>query len=281
MNQKSLPLDLILIIIRHYADQSTLYQLGLTCRSISPHAFLQLWHMPYITTAKSLDQLSTTLSLPSSHFPYKDWMTGLALHMIEQEDEYTYQSITPDIFDSLCNLKLEILSLLRLHIPIKDLSFQQFLKAQLDQGLSELHLYQCTPITLATVSTKIQQHSLVHLRTLCIHNCYLTDTQVEHMVRFCPNLQVLRLEECGCLSDTSMLTIAQNCLQLNTLVVTLPRNIAQSNMITVRTIEALQTHCLFLKKFICGGQIRISEYINNSNNSTNFSIIISDPPSWD
>ncbi|GAA5814400.1 hypothetical protein MFLAVUS_007896 [Mucor flavus] len=280
MNQKLLPLDIILIIIRHYADHSTLYHLGLTCRAISPHAFLQLWQMPYITTAKSLDQLSTTLSLTSPHFPYKDWVTGLALHMIEQEDEYTYQSITPDIFDSLCNLKLEILSLLRMNIPIKDVSFHQFLKTQLDQGLSELHLYQCTPITLVTVSTTIQQHSRVHLRSLCVHNCYMTDTLVERIVRFCSSLRLLRLEECGCLSDTSMLTIAQNCLQLNTLVVTLPRNIVQSNMITVRTIEALQTHCLFLKRFICTGQIRISEYINSSNYSTNFSVIVSDPPSW-
>ncbi|GAA5795069.1 hypothetical protein HPULCUR_000420 [Helicostylum pulchrum] len=236
--------------------------------------------MPYITTAESLDRLSTTLSLPSPHFPYKDWVTGLALHMIEQEDEYTYQSITPGIFGSLCNLKLETLSLLRMNISIKDISYHQFLKAQLDQGLSELHLYQCTPITLATVSTTIQQHSWVHLRSLCIHNCYLTDTQVERMVRFCPSLQLLRLDECGCLSDTAMLTIAQNCLQLNTLVVTLPRNIVQSNMITVRTIEALQTHCLFLKRFICTGQTRISEYVNNSNNSTNFYISVSDPHSW-
>lgn len=279
MNQKTLPLDLILIIVQHYADNSTLYQLGLTCRLISPHAFSQLWHMPYITTAKSLDRLSTTLSLTSPHFPYKDWMTGLALHMLEQEDEYTYQTITQDIFSSLCSLKLEILSVLRIHISIKDSSFQQFLKAQLDQGLSELHLYQCTPITLSTVFTAIQQHSRIYLRTLCINNCYLTDTQVEQMVQFCPSLQVLRLEDCGCLSDTSMLTIAQNCLQLSTLAVTLPRNIVQSNMITVRTIEALETHCLFLKRFICGGQIRISEYVNNSNH-TSFSIIVSDPPSW-
>lgn len=281
MNKLLLPLDIILIIIRYYADKSALYKLSTTCRLISPHALSQLWHMPYITTVKSLDRLSTTLSLPSPSYPYKDWIAGLALHMREEENGYGYQNIPKGIFFSLSNLKLEILSLQRINILIKDLSFEHFLQAQLDQGLSELHLYQCTPVTLESTASSIRQKNRIYFRVLCLHDCQVTDSQVENIVQYCPRLQVLRLEQCGCLSDRSMMTIAKSCVELNTLVVTLPSNIFQSNMITVSTIEALETHCLSLKKFVCGGQVRISEYINN-NKRSKFSVVVPDiSPSWE
>lgn len=260
MNKICLPLDILLIILKHYTDQSTLYELSLTCRHISQHALRQLWYMPYLTNITSLFRLSTTLELSNPQHAYKNWIVGLALHMRKERDGYSYQIIPKGIFKGLSQLKLEILSLQQIHVLRENtVSFEHFIECQLNQGLSELHLYHCTPVTFSSISKAIQQEKRIHLSTLSINNCSLTDNQVELLVQFCPSLHTLRLEKCGCLSDTATIAIAQHCPSLDTLVVTLPSNIIQSNMITIKTLEALKENCLHLNKFICGGQTRMSE----------------------
>ncbi|KAI7897259.1 uncharacterized protein EV154DRAFT_489481 [Mucor mucedo] len=261
MRKVCLPLDVVLIILEYYSDQSMLYELSLTCRTMSPHALRQLWYMPYVSNITSLFYLSTTLQLSNPQYAYKDWIVGLALHMRKEKDGYSYQIIHKDIFEGLSQLRLEILSLQQIHVLKENATFfELFLKSQLNQGLSELHLYDCTPVTFTSISKAIQQEPRIHLRSLAIHHCSLTDHQVEKLVQFCPTLHTLRLEKCGCLSDTATIAIAQNCPLLHTLVVTLPPNIVQSNMITLQTLQALNSNCLSLNKFICTGQTRIAEF---------------------
>lgn len=261
MHKLCLPLDVVLTILEYYADQSMLYELSLTCRTISPHALRQLWYMPYVSNITSLFYLSTTLQLSNPRYAYKDWIVGLALHMRKEKDGYSYQIIHKDIFEGLSQLRLEILSLQQIHVLKENANFfELFLESQLNQGLSELHLYDCTPVTFTSIFKAIQKEQRVHLRSLAIHHCSLTDHQVERLVGFCPTLHTLRLEKCGCLSDTATMAIAKHCPLLHTLVVTLPPNIIQSNMITLQTLQALNSNCLSLNKFICTGQTRITEY---------------------
>lgn len=264
-----LPIDILLVIINSYADQPTLYNLGLTSNSISFYAIQQLWHMPYISTHKSLHQFSNTLSLPSTLYQYRDWVSGLALHIRSSaKNEYSniYQTIPDSTFSNLQQLKLEILSLQQIDVNIISISFKNFITAQLNQGMSDLHIYECTPVTVEFILETLQIKERPYLRKLCFHDCHLTDRQVEHFATTCRHLQTLLLDRCGCLSDSSMVTIASSCQQLDTLVVTLPSHIIQSNTITTKTIEALEKHCLSLKQFVCSGQIRISEYIQTDNN---------------
>ncbi|CAO3618367.1 unnamed protein product [Mucor hiemalis] len=145
-----LPLDILLLVLKYYADQSTLYELGLTSRCVSPHALYQLWSMPYISTVESLNQLTVTLSLPAPLYPYQDWITGLALHLHKQGRFQTLSN--PSLFSCLLSTKLEILSLQEIHLTEKcALTFTEFLTTQLDGGMSELHLYECTPLTIGYI----------------------------------------------------------------------------------------------------------------------------------
>lgn len=140
--------------------------------------------------------------------------------------------------------------------------------------MSELHLYDCTPMTIGCILTSLEAQERPYLRSLYFHDCFITDYQIERLAlrNSCCQLQTLVLNRCGCFSDIAMLAIAYNCRQLISLVVTLPSTFIQSNTITLKTIEALENYCLSLKQFVCGGQIRISEYIRSSTNDTTFHI---------
>jgi hypothetical protein len=273
-----LPLDIFLIILQ-YADQRTLHQLGATSRFISPHALQLLWHSPYIRNTQSIIQLSRTLGLANPVYPYKDWVAGIAIHMNPQRNYY--QAILTDVFGPLSRMGLEILSLKQVHvIPEQDntlteprisTAFRQFACCQLDQGIAEIHIYDCSPTILLSLFEAIRIKKRQHLHTLCIYDCNINDLQIEGLMPFCPGLRTLRLQQCGFLADQSMIAIAKSCRQLNTLIVTLPSTIVQSNTITRKTIEALDTHCPVLSRFVCGGQLRISEYVREGR-SHHFSI---------
>lgn len=265
-----LPLDIFLIILQ-YADQSALYQLGATGRFLSSHALQQLWHSPYITNLESIIQLSRTLELIHPMHPYKDWMTGIAIHLNPQSNYY--QAIPRDVFGPLTTLRLEIVSLEHIHvIPEEGINmihswlsdtFCQFACSQLDQGIAEIHIYDCSPTILLSLFDAISVQKRQHLHTLCIYNCNLNGQQIERLMPFCPGLRTLMLRECGYLDDQSMIAVAKNCRHLNTLIVTLPSTIVQSNTVTRKTIEALDTHCPLLSRFVCSGQLRISDYMRD------------------
>jgi hypothetical protein len=275
-NLMVLPLDILLIIIQ-YADQSTLYQLGLTNRLISSHALQQLWHSPYITNAQSIIQLSHTLTLTNPLHPYNNWVTGIAIHMNPQRNYY--QSIPTDVFGSLSRMGLEILSLKQVHVipeegitePRTSIALYRFICRQLDQGIAEIHIYDCSPVILLSLFEAIRVEKRQHLHTLCIYDCNINDQHIEELMPFCPGLRTLRLQQCGFLADQSMIAVAKNCRQLRTLIATLPSTIVQSNTITRKTIEALDMYCPALLRFVCGGQLRISEYVREGQ-SHHFSI---------
>ncbi|KAI8636792.1 hypothetical protein BD408DRAFT_448162 [Parasitella parasitica] len=251
-----IPFDVILAVLQ-FADQGTMYEFGLTCQTISPHALRHLWNMPYITNPTEFHQLTDALSLPMPLHPYSHWVTGLALHF----SSAAYEAIPDRLFSILLHLNLEILSLGQLHVDEENEQFKRFLRRQLDQGIAEIHMYQCTPVVLHSLFDAIQNQIRPHLHSLCINQCYLSDHHLIRLVAFCPGLKTLKLRKCGCLSDEGLVAIASHCALLHTLIVTLPPNIVQSNAITTRTLEALEMHCLMLRSFVCGGQIRITEHI--------------------
>ncbi|CAO0796911.1 unnamed protein product [Mucor circinelloides] len=250
-----IPFDVISVILQ-FADQETLYEFGLTCQTISPHALRQLWNMPYITNLAAFRQLTSTLHMQMPLHPYKHWISGLALHL------NTFEVIPDQLFTELFQLNLEILSLSRLNTNQESAQFEQFLCLQLNQGIAEIYMYQCAPQVLQSLLVAIQERIRPHLHTLCINQCHLSDHHIIPVVSYCPGLKSLKLHRCGCLSDDGLIAIAEHCRLLDTLIVTLPPTIIQSNTITTRTLEALDTHCLMLRSFECGGQIRITDHIN-------------------
>lgn len=265
---QSVPLDVILIVLA-YTDQSELYQLSIVSKRVSVHALQQLWSMPYISTMESLCYLTRTLASPNTKYPYKDWISSLAVHFEQDYEEYNsnyYQAITDEeIFLQLSQLELELFSLQNIHVTTDNIPLlEKLISIQLKQGMAELQVYQCTSMAVIAILNSLQESKNEHLRKLCFHDCSLTDHQVENVVQYCPDLRTLKLDRCGCLSDSSMIAIAENCKELDTLLVTLPPSIIQANTITSRTIDALEINCLSLKKFICGGQLRIQEYIKCS-----------------
>lgn len=251
-----IPFDVILVILQ-FVDQETMYEFSLSCQTISPHALRHLWNMPYITNSTSFYMLTNTLNLQMPLHPYKHWISGLALHF-----NTLYEAIPDQLFSSLFQLNLEILSLGQLHINEENVQFKQFLCHHLNQGIAEVHMYQCSSIVLRSLLNALQEQVRPYLRTLCISQCHLSDHQIIPVVAHCPGLKSLKLDKCGCLSDQGLIAIANNCKLLDTLLVTLPSNIIQSNTITTKTLEALETHCLSLRSFVCGGQIRITRHIN-------------------
>ena len=259
-----LPLDVVSLVLE-LVDQSDLYNMSWTCRRLTVLANRKLWHMPYVATASAFKSFSDALNSPTQLYPYKNWMAGLALHF---DPCGTISRILPGVMA----LRLEIISLEQIHST--DKSFQHFIAAQLDQGLSELYLQKCTSNTVAYTLEALATKDRPYLRTLSLCELYFTDMRLEKFVKRCAALRTLKLEKCAWLSDDSMLTIARHCPRLMTLVVTLPTDFAQSNMITVNTIHALEKHCLDLKQFICGGQTRIKELILAGQN---FKFTIVDP----
>ncbi|KAK4514819.1 uncharacterized protein ATC70_002424 [Mucor velutinosus] len=187
--------------------------------------------------------------------PYKHWISGLALHLS------TFEAIPDQLFTKLFQLNLEILSLSHVDINEGSVQLKQFLSLQLSQGIAEIHMHQCTAQVLYSLLMAIQDRMRPHLHTLCINQCYLSDHHIIPLVGHCPGLKTLKLHQCGCLSDEGLIAIANRCKLLNTLIVTLPPTIIQSNTITTRTLEALNANCLMLRSFVCGGQIRITEHI--------------------
>ncbi|KAI8890733.1 hypothetical protein K501DRAFT_167813 [Backusella circina FSU 941] len=136
------------------------------------------------------------------------------------------------------------------------------MRAQLDQGIAEIYLYNCSTHIVNTIFKSIQEKTRYCLTTLCIDQCsFITDNQIAELVRYCPNIESLHLEESGYFSDFATMTVAHHCHQLKTFIVTLPSNIIQSNTITMDTIRALKRNCHKLKQFSCPGQTRISEYL--------------------
>ncbi|KAF1802503.1 hypothetical protein FB192DRAFT_1378422 [Mucor lusitanicus] len=255
MTAEMIPFDVILVILQ-FADQGTMFEFGQTCQTISSHALKQLWNMPYITSLAAFRQLTDTLHKQMPRHPYKHWISGLALHLS------TFEAIPDQLFTELFQLNLEILSLSRLDVVNQDsVQLRQFFCLQLDQGIAEIHMHQCAAQVLHSLLLAIQDRMRPHLHTLCINQCYLSDHHIIPLVSHCPGLKTLKLHQCGCLSDEGLIAIANHCKLLDTLIVTLPPTIIQSNTITTRTLDALDANCLMLRTFVCGGQIRITEHV--------------------
>ncbi|KAL9544651.1 hypothetical protein MBANPS3_007518 [Mucor bainieri] len=255
MTAEMIPFDVILVILQ-FADQGTMYEFGQTCQTVSPHALKQLWNMPYITDLTAFRQLTDTLRMQMPRHPYKHWISGLALHLS------TFEAIPDQLFTELFQLNLEILSLSHLDIDDQDdAQLKQFFRLQLNQGIAEIHIHYCAAQVLHSLFLAVQVQMRPHLHTLCINQCYLSDHHIIPLVRHCPGLKHLKLDQCGCLSDDGLIAIANHCRRLVTLIVTLPSTIIQSNTITTRTLDALHANCLMLRSFVCGGQLRIAEHI--------------------
>lgn len=256
-----IPFDVILVILQ-FADQGTMYEFGQTCQTISPHALKQLWNMPYITNLAAFRQLTNTLHMQMPRHPYKHWVSGLALHL------NTFEAIPDQLFTELFQLNLEILSLSRLDASEESVQLKQFFCLQLNQGIAEIHMHQCSAQVLHSLLMAIQDRMRPHLHTLCINQCYMSDHYIIRLASHCSGLKTLKIHQCGCLSDEGLIAIANHCRLLDTLIVTLPPTIVQSNTITTRTLDALDANCLMLRSFVCRGQIRIREHIAQESGQT-------------
>ncbi|KAI8641142.1 hypothetical protein BD408DRAFT_418698, partial [Parasitella parasitica] len=126
------------------------------------------------------------------------------------------------------------------------------------EKIEEIEINKCSVEIIAGFASQlgINQNKHLKLNRISIIDCFLTDIQVAYIVSFTPNLRSFISEGGSYLSDTAMLAITEHCPSIETLVVTLPSHIRQSNTITVNSLKAL-SKCANLTKLVCKGQVRL------------------------
>jgi hypothetical protein len=217
--------------------------------------------LPYISNYSVLLKLVNTLDNPKTNNNYKELITGIAIH-IQNED----QPFPVAVFSPLKHLSLKVISLQYISEFASsnhcEIALQEFMRAQLDQGATKIYLYNCSASIVNLIFRSIQENTRYNLTTLSINECdSITDNRIAGLVKYCPNLKSLHLIKSGYFSDVATIAVADHCRQLDSLVITLPSNIIQSNTITMDTINALKKNCHKPIKFYCPGQTRISEYL--------------------
>lgn len=242
---EDLPTDILIQIVR-YLDQKSQLELGLVSKCVSYICIKQLWHTPRCTSIAALEKWIHTLNKTHNAYPYHTWLSGLDL-----------------AFDSIQHVPDSIL--IPRQIPLRSLklhnvqaTFTKFIELSCDK-IEEIEFSNCSAdITIGFAAQLIdKKKKYLKLYRISILDCYLTDALVNQIVPFTPKLCYFGSQGSGYMSDSAILAITENCPLIETLIVTLPKYIIQSNTITSISLEAL-SKCLHLKKFICTGQVRIA-----------------------
>ncbi|CEP17146.1 hypothetical protein [Parasitella parasitica] len=243
-----LPLDILIQIVR-YLDEKSQLELGLTSKKISSICCKQLWHTRTCTSISALEAWANTLNKEDNVHPYHEWVIGLNL---------AFDSIqfVPDSILIPRQITTRTLKLLNVHAtPTASRSVMRLISCEKTE---EVEINKCSVEIIAGFATRLEFNRNKHLKLnrISIIDCFLLDTQVAHIVSFTPNLRSFTSEGCSYLSDTAILAITEHCPLIETMIVTLPNHIRQSNTITVSSLKAL-SKCKKLTKLICKGQVRL------------------------
>ncbi|KAG2199279.1 hypothetical protein INT46_006679 [Mucor plumbeus] len=242
---ENLPTDILIQIVR-YLDQKSQLELGLVSKCISYISIKQLWHTPRCTTITALEKWVHTLNKTHNAYPYRTWLIGLDL---------AFDNIQ-HVPDSILIPRQILLRSVKLHNV--QATSSTFIELFCDE-IEEIEFSNCSADIIIGFTTQMSDKKKKYLKLykFSILDCYLTDALVNQIVSFTPKLRYFGSQGSGYMSDSAILAITENCPLIETLIVTLPKYIIQSNTITSVSLEAL-SKCLHLKKFICTGQVRIA-----------------------
>ncbi|GAN06100.1 hypothetical protein MAM1_0112c05577 [Mucor ambiguus] len=249
-NLENLPADVLIQVIR-YLDQPSQLELGLTSKYISYICIKQLWLTPRCTSVAKLETWIYTLNKAQNTYPYSTWLIGLDL---------AFDGIQ-HVPDSLLIPKQQIsLRSLKLHnVQATSTASTKLLHLISCNRIEEIEFFNCSAeITIGFATHLLGEANKHHkLYKISFLDCYLTDALASQIVAFIPNLRSFTSQGSGYMSDTAILAITEHCPLIESLIVTLPKYIIQSNTITSISLEAL-SKCVHLKQLICTGQVRIA-----------------------
>ncbi|KAH8553058.1 hypothetical protein BGW37DRAFT_415183, partial [Umbelopsis sp. PMI_123] len=97
------------------------------------------------------------------------------------------------------------------------------------------------------------------LTNLDLSNCSVNDAVIIQIAQTHTRLRRLNLQHSGNISDSAILSLANHCPDLESLIISLPHGIVQSNKITDKSMKILAQTCSQMKVVVCLGQTRISE----------------------
>lgn len=245
---QDLPID-ILIQILNYFEASELLELSTSWKFISRSSLQKLWHSPQCHSIAQLTSLLSTLGTRDCMYPYHSWISDLYISA-----EIVHTSIPQDVLDKLLphvDLKVKRLQLCNVHTD--QTSSDILSRLFITDTIKEICIENCSVEIASCLVTTLKEN----LNRITIKDCFITDPWIKHIVSLTPNLRYFSSQRSGYVSDIAILAITQNCPLIETLIVTLPKHIIQSNTITFLSLQSLQG-CIYLKKFICRGQVRIS-----------------------
>jgi hypothetical protein len=246
----SLPVD-VLIHITNYLNQRSQLELGIVSKFIAHISIKQLWHTPTCTSIMALKSFMHTYNNQTNIYPYHTWLVGLNISfpLAQHVDDYTELDLD---FSTLIALRTLRLNNLQTSLDVCNSLLGLFIQHR----LQEIDISNCCTDITFSLATQLTKKS-GNIYRISIQDCYMTDSLVEQITAATPKLQHFSSQRSGYMSDTAILAITQNCPLIETLIVTLPKYIIQSNTITLTSLVALG-NCKHLKKLVCRGQIRIA-----------------------
>lgn len=263
IRKKKLPPDILRILVDYLPSCSDLMAFGLACGAATIHSLQAIWKCPRPTTIEQLEKLTRVVQLSvesgpsndgSKHLPYYyAWITGYDFSALDPESaaQVTVACLTTLL--TVPTLPLETLNASNL------LALPPTLVSRHIQSLRDLNLSSCTQFSSAVLIQILTSDSPSMLQVLDLSNCSVNDAVIIHISRQHTRLRHVNLMHSGNISDTAIVALAEGCPNLESLIISLPHGIVQSNKITDKSMEILAKSCSKMRVIICRGQTRISE----------------------
>ncbi|KAF9298328.1 SCF ubiquitin ligase complex subunit [Linnemannia elongata] len=200
----TLPSELILFMFRFLAAAHDLRSAILVCKLWCNCGMDLLWSKPTFLTVPIAERMVQTLSLPSTIFPYANYIRRLNLSFI-----------APDVTDPMLIQFASCVRLERLLLAGGNKATMVGLQHVLSRcpGLYSLDLSDIPAVTDALIEYVAEKCPRLH--TLYVGNCSsLTDDSIVKLATFCPQLKRIKLSQCSLLTDRSVLGLTEHCPHL-------------------------------------------------------------------
>jgi hypothetical protein len=132
---------------------------------------------------------------------------------------------------------------------------EKLLKLFIQDNIKDITINHCSNEIISSLINTLDISS--NLIRISIEDCHISDGWVNQLVNRTPQLRYFSSERSGYLSDNAISSITQHCPFIETVIVTLPNHIIQSNTITMLSLQSI-SQCQHIKQFICRGQVRIA-----------------------
>ncbi|KAG9065050.1 SCF ubiquitin ligase complex subunit [Linnemannia hyalina] len=200
----TLPSELILFMFRFLAAAHDLRSAILVCKLWCSCGMDLLWSKPAFLTIPVAERMAQTLSLPSTIFPYANYIRRLNLSFI-----------APDVTDSILIQFAPCVRLERLLLAGGNKTTMVGLQHVLSgcPGLYSLDLSDIPAVTDALIEYVAEKCPRLH--TLYIGSCSsLTDDSIVKLATSCPQLKRIKLSQCSLLTDRAVLALTEHCPHL-------------------------------------------------------------------